>query len=79
LIENMDAFHQVIRKHSKSYMLNGRRKRINIFGEFCENGPFFCFQGSFSQNSPDAFDTLYIGCEKFPQHDVYPIALGGIM
>ena len=27
----------------------------------------------------DAFDTLYIGCEKFPQHDTYPIALGGIM
>ena len=27
----------------------------------------------------DAFDTLYIGCEKFPQHDTYPVALGGIM
>ena len=27
----------------------------------------------------DAFDTLYIGCEKFPQHDTYPIALGGVM
>ena len=27
----------------------------------------------------DAFDTLYIGCEKFPQHDVYPIALGGVL
>lgn len=26
-----------------------------------------------------AFDTLYIGCEKFSQHDTYPIALGGIM
>lgn len=25
----------------------------------------------------DAFDTLYIGCEKFPQHDTYPIVLGG--
>ena len=24
----------------------------------------------------DAFDTLYIGCEKFPRHDTYPIALG---
>ena len=21
----------------------------------------------------DAFGTLYIGCEKFPQHDLYPI------
>ena len=27
----------------------------------------------------DAFDTLYIGCEKFPQHDVYPIAMGGVL
>ena len=27
----------------------------------------------------DAFDTLYIGCEKFPQHDTYPITIGGIM
>ena len=27
----------------------------------------------------DAFDTLYIGCEKFPQHDVYPVALGGVL
>ena len=27
----------------------------------------------------DAFDTLYIGCEKFPQHEVYPIALGGVL
>lgn len=27
----------------------------------------------------DAFDTLYIGCEKFPQHDTYPITLGGVM
>ena len=25
----------------------------------------------------DAFDTLYIGCEKFPQHDLYPIAMVG--
>ena len=26
----------------------------------------------------DAFETLYIGCEKFPQHDLYPIAVGGV-
>lgn len=26
----------------------------------------------------DAFDTLYIGCEKFPKHDLYPIAIGGV-
>ena len=26
----------------------------------------------------DAFDTLYIDCEKFPQHDLYPIAIGGV-
>lgn len=27
----------------------------------------------------DAFDTLYIGCEKFPQHDFYGgIFLGGV-
>ena len=27
----------------------------------------------------DAFDTLYIGCEKFPQHETYPLTLGGVM
>ena len=26
----------------------------------------------------DAFDTLYIGCEKFPQHVFYGIAVGGV-
>ena len=26
----------------------------------------------------DAFDTLYIDCEKFPQHDLYPISVGGV-
>ena len=27
----------------------------------------------------DAFDTLYIGCEKFPQHEFYPINASGVM
>ena len=27
----------------------------------------------------DAFDTLYIGCEKFPQHDTYPVILNGVI
>ena len=26
----------------------------------------------------NVFDTLYIGCEKFSQHDLYPIAIGGV-
>ena len=26
----------------------------------------------------DAFDTLYIGCEKFPQHDFYGYSVGGV-
>ena len=26
----------------------------------------------------DAFDTLYIGCEKFPQHDFYEEFVGGV-
>lgn len=26
----------------------------------------------------DAFDTLYIGCEKFQQHDFYGVAVGGV-
>ena len=26
----------------------------------------------------DAFDMLYIGCEKLPQHDLYPIAIDGV-
>jgi len=27
----------------------------------------------------DAFDTLFIGCEKFPQHEVYPVFGEGVM
>ena len=27
----------------------------------------------------DAFDTLYIGCEKFPYHDTYTIATSGVI
>lgn len=27
----------------------------------------------------DAFDTLYIGCEKFPQHDIFPLTMAGVM
>jgi hypothetical protein len=27
----------------------------------------------------DAFDTLYIGCEKFPQHDLYSMQTMGVM
>ena len=26
----------------------------------------------------DAFDTLYIGCEKFPQYDFYGEFVGGV-
>ncbi len=27
----------------------------------------------------DAFDTLYIGCEKFPYHDNFSIAVSGVL
>ena len=27
----------------------------------------------------DAFDTLYIGCEKFPQHEMFVLPVGGVM
>ena len=27
----------------------------------------------------DAFDTVYIGCEKFPQHDVFSFETGGVI
>ena len=26
----------------------------------------------------DVFDTLYIGCEEFPQHDFYGYSVGGV-
>jgi len=26
----------------------------------------------------DAFDTLYIGCEKFPFHDTFSISVSGV-
>lgn len=32
----------------------------------------------FVPDGTDVFDTLYIGCEKFPQHDLYSIAIGGV-
>lgn len=31
-----------------------------------------------STDGTDAFDTLYIGCEKFPQHDFYGGFVGGV-
>ena len=27
----------------------------------------------------DAFDTLFIGCEKFPQRNFYPISTNGVL
>lgn len=27
----------------------------------------------------DAFDTLYIGCEKFPFHDSFSLAMSGVL
>ena len=27
----------------------------------------------------DAFDTLYIGCEKFPFHDSFSLSLSGVL
>ena len=27
----------------------------------------------------DAFDTLFIGCEKFPQRNFYPISINGVL
>ena len=36
------------------------------------------YLGLHRTDGTDAFDTLYIGCEKFPQHDLYPIAIGGV-
>ena len=32
----------------------------------------------FVPDGTDVFDTLYIGCEKLPQHDLYPNAIGGV-
>ena len=37
--------------------------------------PFFsrrCTDGT------DAFDTLYIGCEKFPFHDTFSLSMSGV-
>ena len=27
----------------------------------------------------DAFDTLYIGCEKFPYHDSFSLSMSGVI
>ena len=27
----------------------------------------------------DAFDTLYIGCEKFPFHDTFSLSMSGVL
>ena len=29
-------------------------------------------------NGSDAFDTLYIGCEKFPYHDSFALSVSGV-
>lgn len=30
-------------------------------------------------DGPDAFDTLYIGCEKFPYRETYSINVSGVL
>ena len=37
------------------------------------------FRNFYTAQRTDAFDTLYIGCEKFPQHDTYNYSGGGVM
>lgn len=54
-----------------------RRNKSNKNGEL----PFlWCnfVKNKARTDDTDAFDTLYIGYEKFPQHDLYPIAIGGV-
>ena len=31
------------------------------------------------EHHTDAFDTLYIGCEKFPVHDIVNVPVSGVM
>ena len=58
-------------------------KRIRRRNKRNKNGELPFLWCNFVKNNArtdgtDAFDTLYIGCEKFPQHDLYPICVGGV-
>jgi len=59
----------------------GSSYRHHLLLRFASSAPFFGENKDFLEHrtdGTDAFDTLYIGCEKFPQHDLYPIAIGGV-
>ena len=49
---------------------------LHLFGENNLNQKKTFFEHR--TDGTDAFDTLYIDCEKFLQHDLYPICVGGV-
>jgi len=58
----------------------GSNHRLHLLLHFASSAPFLVKTNLLEHRTvgTDAFDTLYIGCEKFPQHDLYPIAIGGV-
>ena len=61
--------------------LCGQQPWFHLLLRFASSAPFCGENKDLLEHrtvGTDAFDTLYIGCEKFPQHDLYPIALNGI-
>ena len=65
--------------------LCGQQPWLHLLLRFASSTPFWWKQPESEEyllehrtGDTDAFDTLYIGCEKFPQHDLYPIAIGGV-
>ena len=60
--------------------LCGRQPWFHLLLRFASSAPFGENKDLLEHRTDgtDAFDTLYIGCEKFPQHDLYPIAVGGV-
>lgn len=53
------------RNHPPFSSLSVRREKNQFYQEHRTDGTY-------------AFDTLYIGYEKFPQHDFYGVAVGGV-
>jgi len=60
---------------SRSGARTQRLPQEQVYGEAAESEEYLLEHRT---DGTDTLDTLYIGCEKFQQHDLYPIAIGGV-
>lgn len=60
------------RKENAGWLRWSRQLAVTLIGYMQDNGLK-------RADGTDAFDTLYIGCEKFPYHDTFAINIGGVL